>query len=220
VTTATSATVTIPPDGLTVYGTLRQYINGAWQVTRYTFAEPGTTTAATLTPSTGTLAASQLFTWNNGAGPVDYVLLLGTTGEGSSDLFNSQVTTATSALVAIPSDGLTVYGTLRQLIGGTWQVSRYTFTEMGSPTEATLTPSTGALTASQTFIWNNGAGPVDFVLLLGTTGPGSADLYNTQVTTATSATVTIPTNGATVYATLRQLINGAWQVSRYTFTEP
>jgi hypothetical protein len=61
---------------------------------------------------------------------------------------------------------------------------------------------------------------VEFVLLLGTTGPGSADIYNSEETTATSATVSIPTNGVTVYATLRQLINGTWQVTRYTFTEP
>jgi predicted outer membrane repeat protein len=220
VTTATSATISIPSDGFTVYGTLRQLIGGTWQVTRYTFTEPGSPTPATLTPSTGMLSTSQIFTWNNGAGAVDYVLLLGTTGQGSSDIYNSEVTSATSATVSIPSDGLTVYGTLRQLIGGIWQVGRYTFTEPGSPTPATLTPSTGMLSTSQTFTWNNGAGPVDYVLLLGTTGQGSSDLYNSEVTTATTATVSIPSNGATVYGTLRQLINGTWQVNRYTFTGP
>jgi Bacterial Ig-like domain (group 3) len=220
VTSATSATVTIPSDGLTVYGTLRQLFNGTWMVTHYTFTESGTPTPATLTPSSGTLAASQLFTWNNGAGPVDYVLLLGTTAVGSSDLYNSEVTTATSATVTIPSDGLTVYGTLRQLIGGTWMVTHYTFTESGAPTPATLTPSSGTLLASQTFTWSNGSGAVDYVLLLGTTAPGSSDIYNSEVTTATSATVSIPSKGVTVYATLRQLIGGTWQVTRYTFTEP
>jgi hypothetical protein len=158
--------------------------------------------------------------WNNGAGAVDYVLLLGTTGPGSSDLYNSEVTTATSATVPIPSNGVTVYGTLRQLIGGAWQVTRYTFTEPGATTPATLTPSSGALSTSQQFNWSNGEGPVDFVLLLGTTGQGTSDLYNSEVIKATTATVTIPSNGATVYATLRQFINATWQVNHYTFTEP
>jgi hypothetical protein len=219
-TTATTATVTIPSNGVTVYGTLRQLINGTWMVTPYTFMEPGTTTPATLSPSSGTLSSSQTFTWNNGAGPVDFTLLLGTTGPGSSDIYNSEVTTATTATVTIPSDGLMVYGTLRQLYNGTWMVTRYTFMELGTPTQATLTPSSGTLSASQTFTWNNGAGPVEFVLLLGTTGPGSTDIYNSEGTTATSATVSIPTNSKTVYGTLRQLINGTWVVTRYTFTEP
>jgi len=220
VTTATSATVSIPSNGVTVYAALRQLINGAWQTTSYTFTEPGTAVMATLTPSSGALSSSQTFTWNNGVGPVDFVLLLGTSGPGSADLYNSEVVTATSATVSIPSEGLTVYGTLRQLFNGTWQVSRYTFTESGSPTPATLTPSSGTLSTSQTFTWNNGAGPVDYVLLVGTTAPGSSDLYNSEVTTATSATVTIPSNGKTVYATLRQFIGGTWQVTHYTFTEP
>jgi hypothetical protein len=220
VTAATSATVSIPSKGVTVYGTLRQLIGGTWQVIRYTFTEPGAATPATLTPSSGALSTSQQFMWNNGAGAVDYVLLLGTTGPGSSDLYNSEVTTATSATVPIPSHGVTVYGTLRQLFNGTWQLSRYTFTEPGTATRATLTPSSGTLLASQPFTWNNGVEAVDYVLLLGTTGPGSSDLCNSEVTTATSATVPIPSNGVTVYGTLRQLIGGAWQVTRYTFTEP
>jgi hypothetical protein len=219
-TTATSATVSIPSDDVTVYGTLRQLINGTWQVSRYTFTEPGATTPATLTPSSGTLTSSQMFTWNNGAGPAEYVLLLGTTGEGSSDIYDSYETPATSATVSIPSGGVTVYGTLRQLINGTWQVSRYTFIEPGTTTLATLAPSSGTLTASQLFTWNNGVGPVDFVLLVGTFGEGSNDLYDSYVTTATSATVSLPSKGKTVYATLRQLFNGTWQVSHYTFIEP
>jgi hypothetical protein len=220
VTTATSATVSIPADGVTIYCTLRQLIGGTWLVSRYTFTESGATKPATLTPSSGALATSQTFTWKNGAGPVDFVLLLGTTGEGSTDLYNSEVTTATSATISIPAYGVTVFGTLRQLIGGTWLVSRYTFTESGATKPATLTPSSGALATSQTFTWKNGAGPVDFVLLLGTTGPGSANIYNSEVTTATSDTVSIPTGGSTIYGTLRQLTSGAWQVSHYTFTEP
>jgi hypothetical protein len=177
-------------------------------------------TPATLTPSTGTLSPSQLFSWNNGVGPVDFELLLGTTGVGASDLYSSGITKATSVTVSIPSSGVTVYATLKQLINGTWQASHCTLTESGSPTLATLTPSTGTLSPSQTFTWNNGIGPVDFFLSLGTTGAGSSDLYSSGITKATSATVSIPSNGVNVYATFRQLISGTWQVTRYTFIEP
>jgi hypothetical protein len=219
ITKATSATVAIPSDGVMVYATLKQYISVAWQQSHYTFTEPGTTTPATLTPSSGVLSTGQTFTWNNGAGPVNFFLTLGTTGAGTSDLYSSGITKATSAIVSIPTNGVTVFATFRQLVNGTWQVSNYTFTESGSPTPATLTPSTGALSSSQAFTWNNGAGPLDFTLLLGTAGAGSSDLYNSGVTKATSTTVAIPSNGLTVFATLKQFINGAWQQSHYTFTE-
>jgi hypothetical protein len=203
-----------------VYASLYQLIDGTWQATRYTFSEPGTLTPATLTPSSGTLSSSQTFAWNNGAGPALYQLLLGTIGPGSSDLYNLTPTKATSETVSIPSNGVTVFATLYQLIDGSWQVSHYTFTEPGSATPATLTPSSGTLSASQAFTWNNGTGPDAFELWLGTNGPGSSNLYNPGEIKATSATVSIPSNGETVFATLWQLINGTWQASHYTFTEP
>ncbi len=185
-----------------------------------TFTQPGATTPATLTPSSGTLSASQTFTWSNGVGPASYVLWLGTTGVDSNDLYNSHETTATSATVSIPSDGVTVFATLKQLISGTWQQTSYTLTEPGTPTPATLTPSSGTLSAIQTFTWGNGAGPSSYVLWLGTNGPGTSDLYNSHETTTTSATVSIPSNGVTIFATLKQLISGTWQQTAYTFTEP
>lgn len=219
-TTATSATVSIPSNGVPIYVTLRQLINGTWQPSYYTFTEPGSPTPATLTPSSGLLSASQTFYWNNGAGPVDFDLWLGTTGVGSNDLADTRETRATSVTIAIPSHGGKIYATLRQLINWTWQPSYYTFTEPGSQIAATLTPGSGTLSTSQTFSWSNGAGVVDFDLLLGTTGVNSTDLYISHETTATTATVPIPANGVKVYATLKQLINGTWQPSYYTFTEP
>jgi len=49
---------------------------------------------------------------------------------------------------------------------------------------------------------------------------GASDLYDSHFTTTTSATVSIPSNGVTVYATLWQLIDGKWRATYYTFTEP
>jgi len=219
-TTKTSTTVTIPSDGVTVFATLWQFINGQWQTTAYTFTEPGMSKLATLTPSSGTLATSQTFTWSNGVGPAEYILKLGTANTGSDNLYNSGITTNTSATVTIPNDGVTVFATLWQFVDGQWQTTPYTFTEPGTSTPATLTPSSGTLATSQTFTWNNGAGPAEYILKLGTAGAGSDNLYYSGLTTNTSATVTIPSDGVTVFASLWQFINGQWQTTAYTFTEP
>jgi hypothetical protein len=219
-TVNTMATATIPSDGVTVFATFKQLINGAWQTTKYTFTEPGTLTPATLTPLSGTLSTSQLFTWNNGVGPAEYELLLGTTSAGSSNVYSSGATTATQKTVTIPSNGVTVFATFKQLIDGVWQTTKYTFTEPGTLTPATLTPSSGTLSTSQLFTWNNGVGPAEYELLLGTTSAGSSNVYSSGATTATVTTVTIPSNGVTVFATFKQLIDGVWQTTKYTFTEP
>jgi hypothetical protein len=53
---------------------------------------------------------------------------------------------------------------------------------------------------------------------VGTTGVGSSNLYNSGDVTATTETVSgLPSNGATVYARLYWLINGAWQYTDYTY---
>ncbi len=219
-TTETSAKVSIPSDGVTVYARFYQLINGAWQYTDYEFTEPGTMVPATLTPASGSLAASQTFTWSNGMGPAAYQLLVGTTGVGSSNVYSSGSTTATSTTVSFQPDGATVYVRLMQLIDDAWQSTDYAFTEPGPPTPATLTPSSGTLATSQTFTWSNGIGVTEYSLFVGTTGFGSTNIANLNETTATSAKISIPSNGATVYARFYQLISGAWQYTDYEFTEP
>ncbi len=65
------------------------------------------------------------------------------------------------------------------------------------------------LSTSQTFTWNNGAGPVAYDLLLGTTGKGSTDLCNLEGPQGYfDFGLNSGSNGVTVYAMLRQLING------------
>ena len=69
---------------------------------------------------------------------------------------------------------------------------------------AITSPSPGSTLAgaSTTFTWTAGAGGVTgYFLHVGTT-PGAADLVNLGVGTSTSATVTLPTNGATIYVQL------------------
>jgi sugar lactone lactonase YvrE len=179
---------------------------------------------ATLTPSSGTLEASQTFTWNNGTPATQYQLLVGTTRAGSSNLYDSLATTATTATVSIPQNGVDVYARLWSDINGVWQHTDYTFTESGAPVASVLnTPSPApnpTLGTSETFTWTAGGGVTEYELELGTTKPGSSNLYDSEHTTAlTSPVVTIPSYGFTVYARLFSYINRVWQHTDYTFTE-
>jgi hypothetical protein len=93
--------------------------------------------------------------------------------------------------------------------------------EIASPAVLTSPAPGSALTsASATFKWTTGTGVADYDLYLGSTGVGSNNVYQSGHITVTSAAVTtLPQNGATIYARLLSLINGAWQSHDYTYTE-
>ncbi len=221
-TTAITETVSgLPTLGVTVYARLSSEIGGVWYPADYTYTEAGTLVPATLSPAPGTvLSASTTFSWSGAAGPSEYDLLLGTAGAGSRNLYGSAVTTATSETVTLPTNGVMVFARFSQRINGIWQYADYTYTEGGTLVPATLSPAPGTvLSATTTFSWSGAAGPSEYDLLLGTAGAGSRNLYGSAVTTATSETVTLPTNGVMVFARFSQRINGIWQYADYTYTE-
>jgi hypothetical protein len=220
-TTATSVTVTLPTDGVTIFARFYQEVNGVWQYSDSTYTESGKLVLATLIPALSkVLSTSQNFDWENGAGPTGYELLLGTSGAGSSNLYTSGITTATSATITLPANGVTIFARFYQRVNGVWQYSDNTYTEPGTLELATLSPiSPAVLTTSQTFSWNNANGATNYRLWLGTGGAGSNNLYNSGATAAGSVTVTLPTNGAAVWARFFQFINGAWQYADSTYTE-
>jgi hypothetical protein len=82
------------------------------------------------------------------------------------------------------------------------------------------TPGSTLTGASTTFTWNAGpAGTTGYYLWVGTS-LGAADLVNIGPLSGTSATVNLPTNGATVYVRLWTVINGTTLLSNnYTYTE-
>ncbi len=79
------------------------------------------------------------------------------------------------------------------------------------PAAATMispSPDTALTSATTTFTWNAGlAGTTAYYLWIGTT-PGGYDLANMGPFTGTSATVTLPTNGAPIYVRLWTFFNG------------
>jgi len=230
-TTETTATVSgLPTYGGTLYVTLYSYISGAWQPTVYTFLETGTPQPATLTfPGTGATldSTSQAFNWTAGQGVTYYWLNLGygSSGAAAKNLYSSGQTTALTATVTgLPAYGVPIYATLYSYINGVWQPTVYTFTSSGAPVAATMISPTSPSTLpspSATFTWTAGGGVTAYWLNLGTspTGVNSKNIYDSESTANTSATVTgLPSNGETVYATLYSLINGVWQSVQYTYT--
>jgi hypothetical protein len=139
-------------------------------------------------------------------------------------------TALTTGLVSgIPTNGVTLYARLSSKINGAWQYNDYTYTESGTPAPAVLisppspTPGSTLTGSSATFSWSGGGGVTQYEFRLGTTGPGSSDVYNSAEAATTALTTGlvsgIPTNRVTLYARLSSKINGAWQDNDYTYTE-
>lgn len=218
-----------PSNGGTIYATLYSVINGLWQPANYTFVESGTPVPAVLTsPTSGDTLSSTTattFTWTTGIQVSAYWLRLGTAGPGSSDLYASGRMTGISTTAGpFPSYGRTIYATLYSVIKGVWQPVYSTFIEQATPVPAVLTsPTSGSRlssTSATTFTWTAGTGVGANWLTLGTTGPGSSNLYASGRMTGFSTTAgPFPANGGMIYATLYSVINGVWEAENSTFVE-
>ena len=135
----------LPGNGETVYVRLYSLINGAWQPIDYTYVAYGAPVAASLTtptPDTPTQLSgtSVAFSWTPGNTAAHFEFYVGTTGAGSSNLYNSSSVTATTETVSnLPDNDSTVYVRLYSLINGAWRYNDYTYISAGVATQATLT---------------------------------------------------------------------------------
>jgi hypothetical protein len=224
-TTNTSATVNgLPINGETIYARLFTNNGGTWLHTDYTYKAVTEAQAVLTTPApSSTLAGSSVtFSWTAAPSATGYILSLGSTGAGSTNLYYSGSTTATSVNVTgLPINGETIYARLFTQLGGSWVHTDYTYT---AATEAqavltTPTPGTTLAGASVTFTWTSAPSATGYILALGSTGAGATNLYYSGATTATSVTVTkLPTNGETIYARLFTQLGGTWVHTDYTYT--
>jgi hypothetical protein len=135
-TTGTTAQVSaIPTNGAYLYARLWYYLNGTWQYVDATFTEAGTPTPPALTtPAPGsTLPGSTVtFTWSAGNIATRFVLRLGTTGLGSSDVYNGAATTGASVQVTtVPTNGAKLYARLWYYLNEKWKYVDATYTEAG-----------------------------------------------------------------------------------------
>jgi sugar lactone lactonase YvrE len=221
-TTATSATVgDLPGNGETIYARLFTSFNGAW-VHADSMDTAGTFAALTSPAPGGTLPGpSVTFAWTAVTGATGYTVWLGTTGVGSYNLWDSGTISATSASVGnLPTNGEAIYARLITKVGGVSVHADYTYTAV---TPGVLnSPTSGSTLAglSQQFTWTAGIQVSGYTLLLGSTGVGSGNVYNSLITTGTSVTAgALPGNGETIYARLiTTFLDGVSVHSDYTYT--
>ncbi len=161
-------------------------------------------------PSSTLTSASTTFTWNAVTGATSYYLWVGTT-LGGYNLANMGPFSGTSATANLPTNGTTIYVRLWTFInGGATQIyNDYSYTEASVAAAAIIspTPSSTLTSASTTFTWSAVTGATSYYLWVGTT-LGGYNLANTGPFYGTSATVSLPTNGTTIYVRLWTFING------------
>jgi len=202
-------------------------LNGTNAQQSISLSGTGQFTASTMTlptPGSTLTGASTTFTWNAGpAGTTGYGLNVGTT-PGGADLVNIGPLSGTSVIVNLPTSGAKIYVRLWTIFNGaTYFYNDYTYTEFTQLASAIASPTPGGTltSASTTFTWSAGsAGTTGYGLNVGTTGVGSADLVNIGPLSGTSVTVTLPTNGVTIYVRLWTILNGTtYLYNDYTYTE-
>jgi hypothetical protein len=121
----------IPGTGQPIYVQLWTLINGTWTVQRYTYtasASPCPALITTPSPFTTLTGSSVTLTWGACSIAQAYWLDVGTV-LGQGNIFGQNVGLATSQTVNnIPTNGQTIYVQLWTQIGGTWNMTRYTYT--------------------------------------------------------------------------------------------
>jgi sugar lactone lactonase YvrE len=185
-------------------------------------AATGEALAALTSPAPGNVlpGPTVTFTWTASASASRYALLVGSTGLGASNLYNSGKVTVTSRTASgILTNGQTVYVRLTTYFGSVQFSTDYTYT---AATLAALTsPVPGAVlqAPSVTFNWTAGTLATGYSMWFGSTGVGSYNLKTTAETTASSIMVTgLPTNGETIYARLITYFNTVLTHIDYVYT--
>jgi hypothetical protein len=120
----------------------------------------------------------------------------------------------------LPTNGQTIYARLYTFFNGGVAYSDFTYTEVSKAILTLPTPNSTLTGPSATFMWTPPTtGATSYALWLGTTGPGSNNLWGSGSTTATSVTFNgLPTNGATIYARLFTYFSGGSGYADYTYT--
>jgi hypothetical protein len=211
----------LPVNGEPVYATLFTTIGTATLSNTYSFTAAAQAVLIAPAPATTLVGPTATFSWTPGTGnTTGYSLWLGSTGVGSSNLYNSHHITATSVSAGnLPTNGEQIYARLSTTINGITYHYDYLYTAVAQAVLTTPAPATTLVGPTVTFTWTAGTGnTTGYSLWLGST-PGADDLYHSGEITATSAKAgNLPTNGQPVYATLFTTINGVTVQAAYTYT--
>ncbi len=220
----------LPVDGSTVYVRLWTQLGGGsgWVFNDYTYAGASQVKTVLTSPAPGSTlpGAAVTFGWSAATGALQYSLSVGTTGPGSFNVYSQGQGTSLSATVSgLPVDDSPVYVRLwTQFGGGTgWLLNDYTYTAANQGKAALTSPAPGSTLpgAAATFNWSAGTGALQYSLSIGTTGPGSFNVYSQGQGTSLSATVSgLPVDGSQVYVRLWTQFGGGtgWVLNDYTYT--
>jgi hypothetical protein len=172
-----------------------------------------------ISPTNGSLVAPiQTFVWSQGTRVTDYYLWIGSCYD-CVDILDEDEGQNTSRTVDLPDDGRILYVTLFSYVGGYWYWVDYEFIASGPVVPASLTsPVNGAtLSYTQTFTWNTGDNVTDYWLAIGSCFE-CGDLLDEDQGTNTTRTVSLPTDGRTIFVTLYSFGNDQnWYWYDYQF---
>lgn len=181
-------------------------------------------------PDGSTLSgSSETFVWSAEGEPVStWRLEIGTT-PGGRDVYRANFTSdVTSQLVSgLPTDGSTLYVTLKWRTDGVSSSASYVYTASGdgpppagTPSITSPAPGSTLSGASETFTWSAGTTAVSrWRLEVGTVPDGTDILVQGADTAVTSTLVSgLPTDGSLVYVNLRWRSGGVSSVASYTYT--
>jgi hypothetical protein len=177
--------------------------------------------SSTLTGSSAT------FQWGGYLGATAFWIDVGST-PGAHDIYSSgslSNSTFSQTVSSLPTNGSTVYVTWYYLLNGSWVSRPYNYTAFGGTSGAAAitspAPNSMLTGSSVTFSWSAATDtPQAYWLDIGSTA-GAHDIYSSgsEPTSTISLTVNgLPTNGATVYATMYTETGGVWVSNAYTYT--
>jgi len=220
--TVTSYTFTnMPTNGEPIYVRLTTDFNGAWVHADYTYTAAAQALLTSPTQGATFAGTSVTFTWSAAPNATNYYLLIGSTGVGSNNLYNSAPKTVTSyTFNGMPTNGETIYVRLTTNFNGTWLSKDYTFKAEAIPAVITAPAAGSTLPGpSATFTWSAPSGATGYYLQIGTSGVGSDNVYNSAEKTVNTYTFSsLPTNGGPIYVRLTTNYNGTWVSNDYTYT--
>jgi len=151
-------------------------------------------------PGSTLSGTSATFTWSAAAGAADYAITVGTTGAGSTNIYESPAgAPATSqAVTGLPTSG-TIYVRLFSYVGGFWTSIDYTVTGGSASSSPTISVSPAALAFASTTVGSTTAAQV---VTIKNTGTAAATLTSETITgtNATSFLKSATTCGTTLAA--------------------
>jgi hypothetical protein len=211
----------LPTNGETLYVRLSTDYSGTVVYNDYTYK--ASTQAAVTSPTAGSVLTgpSVTFNWSAATGATQYYLSVGSTGVGSTNIYNSGWRNALSwTATGLPTNGETLYVLLTTDYNGLVAKSNTTYKAATAAVLTTPTPGATLSGASVTFDWAAGTtGATEYSLSVGSTGVGSSNIYNSGWRTVTTWEATgLPTNGEALYVRLSTNFGGTVVHNDYTYT--